>query len=59
MFLTALYIAVLFFVLTPGILVHFPNRGSKLVVALTHGVLFAVIFYFTYKFVRRAEDLRK
>lgn len=59
MFLTTLYTVVLFFLLTPGILVHYPNRGSKLVVALTHGVLFAVIFYFTYKFVRRAEDQRK
>lgn len=58
MFSTALYMALLFFVLTPGILVHLPRRGSKLVVALTHGLAFAAIFYLTHKFVRRAEGFQ-
>lgn len=34
--------AVLFFLLTPGVLLSLPPGGSKLVVAATHAVVFAV-----------------
>ena len=46
-----LYIAVLFFVLTPGILVSLPSGGSKITVAAVHAFVFAVIFHFTHKIV--------
>jgi hypothetical protein len=46
-----LYIAVLFFVLTPGILVSLPSGGSKTTVAAVHALVFAVIFHFTHKLV--------
>ena len=45
------YVAVLFYVLTPGILVSLPSRGSKMVVAATHAIVFAVVFKLTYKAV--------
>lgn len=45
----SLYVVVLFFVLTPGILLSIPSKTSKHVVALTHAVVFAVVFHFTYK----------
>jgi hypothetical protein len=48
------YAAILFFVLTPGILLSLPPKGSKMIVALTHGVVFALIFHFTHKMVWRA-----
>jgi hypothetical protein len=38
--------AVLFFVLTPGIVVSLPPGGSKMVVAATHAVVFAVVHKF-------------
>ena len=38
------YIAILFFVLTPGVLLSLPPKSSKLVVAATHAVVFAVIY---------------
>ena len=42
-----LYVALLFVLLTPGILLTLPPKGSKLVVAVVHGLVFAVILYFT------------
>jgi hypothetical protein len=41
-----LYITALFVALTPGILLTLPAKGSKLVVAIVHAVLFAIILYF-------------
>ena len=42
-------IVALFVVLTPGILLSLPPKGSKLVVALTHGIVFAVVLKLIYK----------
>jgi hypothetical protein len=49
------YAAILFFVLTPGILVSLPPKGSKMMVAATHAVVFALLFGFTAKMVWRAS----
>jgi hypothetical protein len=42
-----LYTAVLFFILTPGIILSLPPGATKTVVALTHAVVFAVVWSFT------------
>lgn len=44
-----LYIVILFVVLTPSILFKFPTKASPLVTAVVHGLLFAVIYNFTYR----------
>ena len=49
----ALYSALLFFVLTPGIFVSLPKGKSKMVVASVHALIFAIVFHFTYKAVWR------
>jgi hypothetical protein len=49
-----LYVAVLFFVLTPGILVSLPAGGSKMTVALVHSLVFALVFWATHKIVWKA-----
>lgn len=49
-----LYVAALFFVLTPGILVSLPPGGKKMTVALVHAVVFAVVYQLTHKMVWRA-----
>ena len=49
--LMALYLAILFFVLTPGTLVSLPPSGSKLVVNLTHATVFALVYLLTHKMV--------
>lgn len=55
-----LYSALLFFVLTPGILLSLPPGGSKMVVALVHALVFALVFYFTQDMVLRfSHDLSK
>jgi tRNA A37 threonylcarbamoyltransferase TsaD len=48
------YAALLFVVLTPGVLLRLPPKGSKLAVAVTHGVVFAIVWHFTHKMVWRA-----
>ncbi len=42
-----MYSAILFFVLTPGILLTLPKGGSKFAVAATHALVFAIVLYFT------------
>jgi len=39
-----IFAAVLFFILTPGILLSLPPGGSKTVVALTHAIVFGLVF---------------
>ena len=45
------YVAVLFFVLTPGVLLSLPPKSSKFVVAATHAVVFAIVYHLTHKMV--------
>ena len=47
------FTALLFVVLTPGVLLTIPPKGSKVVVAVVHGIIFALIYHFTHKAVWR------
>ena len=47
----SLFIVLLFVLLTPGILLRLPAKGSKLTVALVHGIVFALVFHFFHKVV--------
>ena len=49
----SVFVAVLFFVLTPGVLLRLPPGGSKLAVAATHAIVFAAVLAFLYKPVLR------
>ena len=53
MFGVSLYLAVLFFVLTPGVVVTLPKGGNKLTVALVHALVFAVVYHLSHKIVSR------
>jgi hypothetical protein len=46
-----LFVGVLFFVLTPGVLLRLPSGGSKTTVAATHALVFALVFQLTHKMV--------
>jgi hypothetical protein len=46
-----IYAAILFFILTPGVLLSLPPNGSKLVVAMVHSLVFFLLFFFTYRLV--------
>jgi hypothetical protein len=48
-----LYVVALFVLLTPGVLVRLPPKGSLLTVAIVHGLVFALVYHFTYKIVYR------
>ena len=58
--LTLLLAAVLFFLLTPGVLVRLPPKSGLLVVAAFHAVVFTIALYFGSRLVknlRRVEGL--
>lgn len=54
----SLYAAVLFFVLTPGVLLSLPPGGSRTTVALTHAVVFGLVWALTNKLVYRQFGMR-
>jgi hypothetical protein len=43
----ASYAAILFFLLTPSILLRLPKKGGKYTVAAIHAAVFAIVLYFT------------
>ena len=47
----SVFVVFLFVLLTPGVLLRLPPRGSLLTAALVHGVVFAIVLYFSHKFV--------
>jgi hypothetical protein len=47
----AVYAAVLFYLLTPGVLVSLPPGASRMTVNLTHAALFGLVWHFTHKMV--------
>jgi len=49
----AIYSAILFFILSPGVLLRLPPNGSKMTVAAVHALVFAIVLYFTAGFVWR------
>jgi hypothetical protein len=46
-----LYTALLFFILTPGIIITLPPKGKKPIVAAVHAVIFGIIWSLTHKMV--------
>lgn len=46
-----LFSALLFFVLTPGILLRIPPTGNKYMVAFFHAVIFAIIWSLIYNWI--------
>ena len=50
--LMVLYTVLLFFVLVPGVLVTLPPKANKTTVALTHAVVFALVYHLSHKAVR-------
>lgn len=51
--LFAIYVGILFFILTPSVLLRLPPKGSKYTVAAVHALVFAVLFYFTASYTMR------
>jgi len=51
--LTAIFSGILFFVLTPNIILRLPKKGNKFTVAAVHAIVFGVVLYFVQGFVYR------
>lgn len=52
-FIFSFYVACLFFILSPNVLLRIPSGGSVIVVAAVHACVFALIYQVTHKFVWR------
>ena len=50
-YLMSLYVALLFIILTPGVLVRIPKRSSLLISAAVHGIIFAIIYHLTHNYI--------
>ena len=48
-----LYTALLFFLLTPGILITLPPKGKKITVAVVHALVFGLVFSLSHKMVMK------
>ena len=48
---TSVFGAILFFLLSPGILLRLPSNGSKMMVAMVHALVFGLVFYFAHRSV--------
>jgi hypothetical protein len=51
--LVAVYCALLFYVLSPGVFLRLPQNGSKIMVTAVHAAIFGIILYFTQRIVGR------
>jgi hypothetical protein len=49
--ITAIYGAILFVLLPPGLIVRIPSKGPLLHATIVHGILFAILYYFISKIV--------
>jgi hypothetical protein len=54
-----IYVALLFFVLTPGVFVRLPPKAGLMTVAAVHALVFALIWHFTNKFVAKLSAGRE
>jgi len=43
--------ALLFFIISPGILTRIPKNGDKYLVALVHSIIFAILLHFLMKYL--------
>jgi len=46
-----IYATILFFILSPGVLLKLPSNGSTMTVALVHSLVFFLLFFFTHRYV--------
>jgi len=53
---TAIFAALLFIALTPGVLLSIPPGGSKLTVATIHALVFIIIYHYTHRAVLDATQ---
>jgi hypothetical protein len=51
--LVAIYSAVLFFVLSPGVFLRLPQNGSKMIVTAVHAAILGMILYLTENMIWR------
>jgi hypothetical protein len=51
--ITALYAAILFVLLTPGVILRIPQKGPLLYASIVHAIIFGILLYFISKIVHQ------
>ena len=54
-----LFLAALFYVLTPGVFLSLPTGGSKQAMAITHAIVFAALYYLLTKFTKTPKYMKE
>jgi len=54
--ITALFAAVLFVLLTPGVILRIPSKGPLLHASIVHAIIFGILIYFIYKLVYQNKN---
>jgi hypothetical protein len=49
--ITAIYGGILFLLFTPGLIIRIPTKGSLLTASIIHSIIFAILYYLTFKIV--------
>jgi hypothetical protein len=57
--ITAVYGAILFVLLTPGLILRIPQKGSLLTASIVHAIVFAIVFYLISKLVYQYSANKK
>ena len=50
-YIVVIYTSVLFFLLTPNVIVRIPPKANNLTVAFVHTLIFGCLFYLIHRFV--------
>lgn len=54
-----LFLAALFYVLTPGVFLSLPTGGSKQAMAITHAIVFAALYYLLTKLAKTPKYMKE
>lgn len=52
-----IYAGLLFFVLTPGVILTIPPKSKKMIIAGVHAVIFGIVFGLTHKFIHKLKHM--
>ena len=49
-------VIILFIALTPGVIISLPPEGSKLTIAVVHGIIFSILWMFIYRIINNIYE---
>ena len=50
------FLIILFIALTPGVIISLPSEGSKLTIAVVHGIIFSIVWIFMQRLLNKIYE---